>query len=209
MSGDHAAAAPGWQAAVDGLVEPGWVVLRNFLDPGSTAAIETMLRNRWESGCLRPAGIGRGRTLQVRPEIRSDQVQWVDNEQPPEALTPYLQRMEALRQQLNQQLFLGLDAYECHLTTYPRGSFYRRHLDQFADQARRQVSTIFYLNPRWRAADGGELRIETGDGVVTVLPEAGTLVLFRAADFWHEVRRARRLRLSVTGWFLTRPLGTA
>jgi len=194
------------QVICDGLIEPGWVVLRDFLDREATAAIETMLRARWESGALRPAGIGRGRTFQVRPEIRSDQVLWVDNETPPAPLAVYLERMETLRRVLNEQLLLGLHAYECHLTTYPRGSFYLRHLDRFADQARRQISTIFYLNPGWREADGGELRLETAAGVRSVLPEAGTLVAFRAADFWHEVRRARRLRLSVTGWFLSRPL---
>lgn len=195
------------QFICDSLIEPGWVVLRDFLDREATAAIETMLRARWESGALRPAGIGRGRTFQLRPEIRSDQVLWVDHEAAAPPLTVYLERMEALRSVLNEQLFLGLHEYECHLTTYPRGSFYRRHLDRFADQARRQVSTIFYLNPNWREADGGELRIETAEGIRSVLPEAGTLVAFRAGDFWHEVRRARRLRLSVTGWFLSRPLG--
>lgn len=198
---------PGFEQVIaDGLSEPGWVVVRDFLDSKATAAIEAMLRTRWESGALRPAGIGRGRTFQVRPEIRSDQVLWVDHEAPPAPLGIYLDRMEALRRHLNEQLFLGLNEYECHLTTYPRGSFYRRHRDQFADQARRQISTIFYLNPDWREADGGALRIETEQGIHSVLPEAGTLVAFRAADFWHEVRRARRLRLSVTGWFLSRPL---
>ena len=194
------------QVICDGLVEPGWVVLHHFLDREATGAIESMLRARWESGALRSAGIGRGRTFQLRPEIRSDQVLWVDNEAPPAQLAVYLERMEILRRMLNEQLFLGLEEYECHLTTYPRGSFYRRHLDRFADQARRQISTIFYLNPNWQEADGGELRIETAEGVKSVRPEAGTLVAFRAADFWHQVRRARRLRLSVTGWFLSRSL---
>ncbi len=194
------------QVICNGLMEEGWVVVPDFLDSKTTAAIEAMLRTRWESGALRPAGIGRGRTFQVRPEIRSDQVLWVDNDAPPAPLKAYLESMETLRRTLNEQLFLGLHEYECHLTTYPRGSFYRRHLDRFADQARRQISAIFYLNPNWQASDGGELRIETERGVRSVLPEAGTLVAFRAADFWHEVRRARRLRLSVTGWFLSRPL---
>lgn len=205
MSRSSAAPADLEQTICAGLAEPGWLVIPDFLDPVSTAAIASMLRTRWQSGALRPAGIGRGRTFQVRPEIRSDQVLWVDNDSPPAPLQPYLQRMESLRQTLNEHLFLGLHEFECHLTTYPRGSFYRRHLDRFADQARRQVSSIFYLNPNWREADGGELRIETQQGVRSVWPEAGTLVLFRAADFWHEVRRARRLRLSVTGWFLSRP----
>ncbi|TVS12403.1 MAG: 2OG-Fe(II) oxygenase [Gammaproteobacteria bacterium] len=188
------------------LAEPGWVVVPDFLDAVGTRAIGDLLRQRWASGHMRPAGVGRGRTFQVRPEIRSDRVLWVDNEAPPPVLADFLARMEALRAHLNRTAFLGLHEYECHLTAYPRGAFYGRHLDRFADQARRQVSTVFYLNPDWREQDGGVLRIETGTGSVSVLPEAGTLVLFRSGDFWHEVRRARRLRLSVTGWFLTRPV---
>lgn len=189
-----------------GLTAPGWILVPDFLDAAATRAIGELLRQRWESGAMRPAGVGRGRTFQVRPEIRSDQVLWVDNEAPPAVLTGFLERMEALRTHLNRTLFLGLQEFECHLTAYPRGAFYGRHLDRFADEARRQVSVVFYLNPDWREQDGGALRIETPAGPVSVLPEAGTLVVFRSGDFWHEVRRARRLRLSVTGWFLTRPV---
>lgn len=186
------------------LVDPGWVVLPSYLDRGTSTAMAAWLRQRWEAGAMRPAGVGRGPTLQLRPEIRSDRILWVDSAVPPAPLGEYLARMETLRGHLNRTLFLGLDEYECHLTIYPRGAFYRRHLDRFADQARRQVSSVFYLNPDWRMQDGGALRLETDAGPVSVLPEAGTLVLFRSGDFWHEVRRARRLRMSVTGWFLTR-----
>ena len=73
---------------------------------------------------------------------------------------------------------------------------------------------VLYLNHQWRPRDGGALRLWTTPAPgrtpspktpsIEVLPEAGTLVVFRSADFWHEVRRARRTRLSLTGWFLRR-----
>jgi len=37
-----------------------------------------------------------------------------------------------------------------------------------------------------------------------VPPEGGTLVCFMSERFWHEVLPARRLRLSLTGWFRRR-----
>jgi Rps23 Pro-64 3,4-dihydroxylase Tpa1-like proline 4-hydroxylase len=37
-----------------------------------------------------------------------------------------------------------------------------------------------------------------------ILPMAGRLVLFLSGEFWHEVRPAKRPRMSLTGWFRTR-----
>lgn len=197
---------PTFVAIANGLADPGWVVVPHFLPPTLVEDLAAIMRCSWQRGHFRHAGIGRGNTFQVRPEIRSDRVLWIDETRPPAPVEAYNTRMEALRQYLNHALYLGLDSFESHFAVYPRGSYYRRHLDQFSDQARRSVSCVSYLNRNWWRADGGALRLETGGGKrVSILPEAGTLVAFRSADFWHEVRRARRLRMSVTGWFLTRP----
>lgn len=197
-----------FEAIADGLADPGWISVPGFLEPELTTALQHLLEKRWHAGEFRHAGIGRGTTFQIRPEIRSDQVLWLDPDTAPTPAQRYLSIMAALQQYLNVTLFLGLQEFECHFAIYPRGSYYRRHIDQFSDRARRQVSCICYLNPSWWRSEGGALRIETGAGrTVSVMPEAGTLVAFRSADFWHEVRRARRTRYSITGWFLSREAG--
>jgi len=91
----------------------------------------------------------------------------------------------------------------------PLGDSIKPHLDQSAGTRTRQISVVLYLNPEWGIEDGGRLRIyttpetvpATGDTSELVLPLAGTVVVFRSADFWHEVLVARRERNSLTGWF--------
>ena len=54
--------------------------------------------------------------------------------------------------------------------------------------------------------DGGQLRLYTDPAkgaagpFLDVFPQAGTVVIFRSADFWHEVMPSARVRLSLTGW---------
>jgi SM-20-related protein len=67
---------------------------------------------------------------------------------------------------------------------------------------------VLYLNEDWRDSDCGQLRFYTdgsdGGEYLDIFPQAGTLVLFRSACFWHEVMPARRERFSVTGWLRER-----
>ncbi|MCB1133221.1 MAG: 2OG-Fe(II) oxygenase, partial [Verrucomicrobiae bacterium] len=68
-----------------------------------------------------------------------------------------------------------------------------------------------YLNDGWQPGDGGRLRIWTEPGrqdgpCEWIEPRLGTLVVFLAGEYWHEVEEARKTRMSVTGWFRTRGL---
>ena len=99
--------------------------------------------------------------------------------------------------------------FEAHVTMYPPGSFYVRHLDRFRDAPHRAVTAILYLNPAWTPDDGGALRLhlpgpDGGEIPHDVVPQAGTLVTFLSAEIPHEVLPTRRERLSFTGWFCTR-----
>ena len=112
--------------------------------------------------------------------------------------------MEQLRLRLNRELFLGLFDYECHYAHYPKGAFYKKHVDAFKGESNRRLSTILYLNPQWQPQDGGELVIYDVDGtteLATVLPVFGSMVIFLSEEFPHEVLTARRSRYSLTGWF--------
>jgi hypothetical protein len=90
---------------------------------------------------------------------------------------------------------------------------------------RRSFSFVLYLNEGWDERDGGQLEIspsisaaeqrrrsarnaEPGkgglwvddEGATRVLPEAGTLVLFRSEAIPHRVAETRRERQAVVGW---------
>ena len=190
------------------LAEYGWSVCPGFLPPAQVAALATELQNRWDDGAFRAAGVGVGADLQVRPEVRRDRVHWLEDRAQTAAEQPYFAALEYLRQAINRQLYLGLFGFEGHMTIYPPGSFYRKHLDQFQGVAHRKVSAILYLNQDWQPEDGGQLRLymdASGEGEYRdILPLGGTLVTFLSDRFHHEVLVTGRERMSVTGWFKIR-----
>ena len=190
------------------LAGPGWSVCPGFLSPEVVAALAAELDARRAAGGFRPAGIGTGMALQLRPDIRNDQVHWLGETPATEAQALYFTALESLRLAINQRLYLGLFRFEGHLALYPPGSFYRRHLDQLVGATQRKVSVILYLNHGWAPEDGGALRLYLEDGAVgeyrDILPHAGTLACFLSDRFHHEVLPTRRERRSLTGWFRVR-----
>lgn len=199
---------PGLLSIADGIADPGWCVATGFLSSAEVSALVEEAAALRGQGAFGPAGVGRGQGLAVNPEVRSDQILWVDAATSGASIRGYLARLEELRQTLNRELFLGLEDFEGHLAIYPPGSFYRRHLDQFRGVERRTLSCILYLNSDWQPDDGGALRIYVDpsdpERFAQVAPEGGTLVTFLSARFEHEVLPARRERLSLTGWLRRR-----
>ncbi|WXL26052.1 2OG-Fe(II) oxygenase [Ectopseudomonas mendocina] len=189
---------------IDDLVEQGWSVMPQFIPQALTLQLAQECRERAKKGALTPAGVGRGNQQQVLEGVRGDHIQWLEPGQS-SVTDEYLQVLDALRSELNQSLYLGLEDFEGHFALYPPGSFYKQHVDRFRDDDRRMVTTVLYLNADWQAEHGGALRLHfAGDKTLDVLPEAGTLVVFMSADLPHEVLLAHRERLSLTGWFRRR-----
>jgi SM-20-related protein len=187
----------------------GWSVAENFVDAETTRALAGELLRRHERSELRPARVGTGATLRTDAALRGDEIAWLADSDPSAPVRVLRSRLEQLRGAINGRLFLGLFDLELHLTRYPPGTRYGRHLDRHAGSAERLVSSILYLNFDWQPDDGGELRLylpaDSGETHVDIAPRAGALVTFLSGDFAHEVLPARRPRLSVTGWFRRRP----
>ena len=202
------APADGCLSIVEALGARGWCVQEGFLSPQETRTLAAECLRGWRKGEFRHARIGHGPTLQLRPEVRNDHVQWLDPDRLSRAQRGYFERLECLRLALNRQLLLGLFEFEGHFTVYPPNARYQRHLDQFSGVRQRRVSCILYLNDAWTAADGGALRLylePQDDGAwLDVLPKGGTLVTFLSDRLEHEVLPAMRERISLTGWFRTR-----
>ena len=191
--------------AVAALKTEGWVVLEDFVSLDFVRQVRREAAALVGRGSFRIAGVGRGPQWKVRPDIRGDQVHWLDPQRTQGMQAVWLEIAELLRRRLNASLVLGLFDYEAHLALYPPSASYERHRDHFAGTEDRVLTTTLYLNEDWRRDDGGLLRIFVSDTeTVEVLPSAGTLVLFLSQDFEHEVSVARRERWSVTGWFRRR-----
>jgi SM-20-related protein len=193
-----------FSSLIDDLASQGWSQRALFAPEVLTRELAAECRKRERRGELSAASVGRGNAQQVQEGIRGDRIQWLEPGES-EACDRYMQLMDDLRQTLNQELFLGLEDFECHFACYEPGAFYLRHLDRFRDDDRRTVSAVLYLNESWQAEQGGALRLYLGDGREhDVLPQAGTLALFLSGEMPHEVLPATRERLSLTGWFRRR-----
>lgn len=190
-----------FDSIADGLAEHGYAVEDQFL---SQPEIDEILKaGRFDtSSDFKKAGIGNQQSLQIQEGIRGDYIKWLDKDNSPEAIKVYLNRLQELVQYLNQALFLSLKDFEVHMTVYPEGSFYKRHLDQFKKDDHRKLSVILYLNPDWKEEQGGQVRMYLSDHTKDFLPMAGRLVIFRSDEIEHEVLPATRERLSITGWVL-------
>ncbi len=207
------------QQQLDQITDRGYCVIDNFLNPSiiDTLASEILaLENR---ALLHAANTGRAQTT-VNTKLRGDSIYWLNESEASPAQQTYFDEMDHLRSGLNQHLYLGLDVLESHLALYPIGASYQKHLDRFkandnAQLPQRQISCILYLNKDWLEEDGGYLRLylnadDATDGIVATAPSldiapiAGRLVMFLSDTFYHEVLPAKRVRMSLTGWFLNR-----
>lgn len=165
--------------------------------------LKTLLQEaEWlqDSNRFHPANVGRGTAEQRISEVRGDGIHWLEKETLTPAQQHYFDFLESLREHLSSYFRIALPWFECHLATYPEGSFYARHLDQFRDANSRIFSVILYLNPDWKTEHGGQLRIHDPNGSCDIQPEMGRFVCFRSDLVEHEVLRTERTRFSVTGW---------
>lgn len=189
---------------IDDLAEQGWSQQKIFLPNHLTRQLAAECHRRASEGLLVPAGVGRGQALKIQEGVRGDRIQWIETGQAA-ACDSYLQIVDTLRQAFNEQLFAGLEDFECHFAQYPVGAFYERHLDRFRDDSRRAISAVAYLNEAWLPEHGGQLRLHLPDREpLDILPQAGSLVVFRSDHIVHEVLPASRERLSLVGWFRQR-----
>lgn len=199
------------QAMAGDFVTQGWAVRENFLELARWQALAAEAERLWEQGAFRKAGIGRVSAQRVDTGIRGDYTLWLDEQLTPTACEFVARELEALRSTLNAAAYLGLFEFEGHFAMYPAGAGYARHLDQPGGSEARRISMVLYLNADWQACDGGELCLyppaqtqAIAAAAIKVLPRGGTLAIFASAGTHHEVRAARRARLSLSGWLRSR-----
>lgn len=153
-----------------------------------------------EQNLLKAAGIGNVAKLTHNAEIRSDAIYWLDRNNNNEFENAFLDQIDAFVSYLNRSCYTGITGYEFHFALFDKGSFYRKHLDQFQNNSSRQFSMITYLNQNWQPEDGGELCIYDKDKVQKVAPTNRKTVFFKSDELVHEVLETNKARLSVTGW---------
>ncbi|HEY9839804.1 MAG TPA: 2OG-Fe(II) oxygenase [Candidatus Obscuribacterales bacterium] len=179
----------------------GLCIVPHFLSSALIQALLIDLKHVKKAGNFTRAGTGQGNTREVRNLIRRDEIFWLDEVMANLVQQQLWDKINALKQAFNRMLFLGLSEFEGHYASYPKGGFYKKHLDSFQADPSRVVSLIIYLNQSWQAKDGGLLRVYANGRSTDIEPLAGTLVCFLSHELVHEVLLSHKTRLSFSGWF--------
>lgn len=195
-----------WVDWIDALADRDYLSIDNFLPDEVLYQVKVMLRDQLRVDHFKDAGIGSVYNNIKEPSIRSDRTFWLDKKRD-QNIAGYFAVVEELIQKLNRYCFLSLSGFEFHLAHYPKGSFYKRHLDSFSDRSNRMISMIIYLNENWQKGDGGELVIYKDDSSIVLEPLENRCVIFKSQQLEHEVLMAHKDRFSVTGWLLHQPSG--
>ncbi|MDP1813603.1 MAG: 2OG-Fe(II) oxygenase [Leadbetterella sp.] len=190
-----------FDALIDGYLLDKVGISENFLGLALTQNLKENLVKLFEEKKLISAKTGNGNETNLNALVRSDKIFWLDriHENPNE--NAFFDVMDAFVLFLNQTCYTGITSYEFHYALYEKGSFYKKHLDQFKSNASRQYTMIFYLNTDWKLDDGGELCVYLPEFSLNISPTNGKCVFFKSSEIEHEVLMSHSQRMSITGWF--------
>jgi SM-20-related protein len=172
----------------------------HFLSATLAAHLKANLKALYASEQMQAAGIGNNAGLIHDKQLRSDKIFWLDLVHNDAHENSFFELMDEFVRYLNSTCYTGITGYEFHYALYEKGSFYKKHLDQFRSDKGRAFSMIMYLNSDWQEQDGGELAIYHDDHVQMIAPQNGTCVFFKSDEMEHEVLCTNVPRLSITGW---------
>lgn len=179
----------------------------SFFSSALIRQLRQELQQKYQHDQLKKAAIGNRTNESVKAKIRGDYIQWIDFKSANPVEHDFYQAINTFVEYLNRTCFMGILNQEFHYAVYPKGTFYKRHLDTFQNDQRRKLSMVLYLNDKdWREKNGGELVIYNTSGeAVKLIPKLGRLVIFESQLLEHEVKPVLSgQRLSITGWLKTR-----
>jgi SM-20-related protein len=185
---------------IDSFIEHKVGLAEDFLSVSLAANLKANLLALYANHQLRPAGIGNNAALVKDKLIRNDKIYWLDRQHDNAAEQLFFELMDRFVSYLNRTCYTGITGYEFHYALYEKGSFYKKHLDQFQNNKSRAYSIILYLNADWQEKDGGELVLYHENHLQTIAPVNGKCVFFKSSELEHEVLITHQPRLSITGW---------
>ena len=175
----------------------------NFLDLKLSLNLQKNLLALYASQQFKDAGIGNNSNFNKDELIRRDKIYWLDRKHEDVIENNFFDLIDRFVEYLNLTCYTGITGYEFHYALFEKGSFYKRHLDQFKNNKERAYSMIFYLNIDWKKLDGGELHIYHPKSTQIISPDNRKCVFFKSSELEHEVLMTHNPRLSITGWLKT------
>ena len=172
----------------------------HFMSKSLSNGLQQTILQLQKDELMTVAGIGNEAVKDQHQKMRGDKIYWMDKSHNNQYEQEFLQLAEDFIDRLNSTCYTGINGYEFHYAVYEEGSFYKRHRDQFQNDSNRKFSLINYLNNNWLEEDGGQLLVYQNEETQTIEPHAQTAVFFKSDEMEHEVSKANRSRMSITGW---------
>ena len=91
---------------------------------------------------MHSAGTGNNTIIEHNKLFRSDMIYWLDRKHNNASENSFLNLIDKFVLHLNKTCYTGITSYEFHYALYEKGSFYKRHLDQFKNNDSRQYTMI-------------------------------------------------------------------
>lgn len=189
-----------FETLINTYIETNIGIADHFLSNTLANNLRANLLDLHKRNCLVAAGIGNDTIVNHNKQTRSDSIYWLDRKHNDPYENEFFDLIDAFVLYLNETCYTGITGYEFHYTLYEKGSFYKKHLDQFQNNESRLFSIISYLNEDWQEKDGGHLLIHQVESQQKIAPINGNTVFFKSNQLVHEVLETNRARLSITGW---------
>jgi SM-20-related protein len=184
-------------------------IIDDFFSSEIVSHLRQSLLNKHEDNRFKKAAIGNRVNELIVKSIRGDHILWIDERTANTAESLFFNQINDLVSYLNKTCFMGILQKEFHYALYPKGTFYKRHIDTFQNDDRRKLSFVCYLNTEdWKPENGGELVLYLGEKGMEaekiIYPFPGRIVIFESQIIEHEVKPVEIQRFSITGWLKTR-----
>jgi Rps23 Pro-64 3,4-dihydroxylase Tpa1-like proline 4-hydroxylase len=185
---------------IDSFLENNIGIDTDFLSEDLSNGLQENIKQLEADDLMTYAGVGNETIMDATQQMRGDKIYWMDKSHDNAFEQQFLTQIESFIERLNSTCYTGINGYEFHYAVYGQGTGYKRHKDQFKNDSNRKYSLINYLNNNWLEADGGQLLVYQNDDVQKIQPQSQTAVFFKSDEMEHEVVKANRNRMSITGW---------
>lgn len=195
-------ANPFYEKIIANYLNDGYCIIDNWLDISETIFLRSELDKLNQADSFKKSAIGNRLNESLERSIRNDFIFWLDERKYAQS---FFTKINGFIEYINKTCFAGIVTKEFHYAIYPQGSFYKKHIDTFQNDDRRNISIVCYLNKVWQPSFGGQLKLYLNDKNLEIFPTNGKIVLFDSKIIEHEVLPVltENKRLSITGWLKT------
>src|SRR5690606_33885052 len=123
-------------------LEEQYYIAEDFFDIEEVRKMRTILLEKYEEDNFKKAAIGNKLNETIEKTVRGDFILWLNEKDDGVAEKIFFSKINSLVEYLNRTCFLGILQKEFHYAVYPKGTFYKRHLDTFQNDDRRRLSLV-------------------------------------------------------------------